>query len=305
MTQEELNKKQNRNLKRKEKRKKKKEKSGNDEFYDVISQRMETIRKKIKEDYDTSTKQKQRLSEKTLRKCIDILLHLNVADIGFYPECNSIYNSQFMKNDTTLNSDEIEEMSKELDENTFIIDKENIYIVVVKGKKTIIKHSTEKKVLFYSVKKELLISQDIDKNLENLQTIWCDTKSFGRGMKRKLCKYLDVPFDSAYGMLNFINDLEIYKKVKKIDVPLIEKENKTHNDINLQYNIDEAFEKFKISVEVHEEGFIGYNELSRFRPENQKFKFNELISSFYGDKIIRGHRIKSVRGFKGIKFKTS
>lgn len=276
-----------RNKKRREKRKKHKGKKDLKSDIASATERIQLIHKKLNE--EKNNVKKETTPSLISRSIIELLLEMNL-DNKPVPECYSFYKVKvYQSKDSNVFPRE--------DENYLEYDGEMIKFHLRNGKNTKIKfsdHIHEIVYLFDDDRIRYIFSENIWKEPSS---IWSDTKGFGRGMKRKLSSLLDVPEDYGYSMVFFMKDLELYKKKKTPSNVHIWK------NVQLEFNLDEAFDKFKSEVITSQDGFIAYDELSKFRDDKYKLKFNELIVNHYGDSVERGFRKQNKRGFKGLSFK--
>lgn len=277
-----------RNKKRREKRKKHREKKELKSDIGSATERIQNIEKQLSEQKLHSYKSDRMESDSSMitRFVIELLLSMNLEN-KVVPDCYAFYKAK-VYNDISEIKDE---------DNYFIYDGGHLEFHLINGKHTKIRFSNQRNELVYTFD-DKVINYIFQENLWKVpNTIWSDNKGFGRGLKRKLCTLLNVSENDGYTMVFFSKDLELYKNKKSsLKVNL-------WKNVQVDFNLDEAFEKFKSNVEISEDGFISYEELSQYRDDTYKLKFNKLIENYFGDSVQRGFRKQNKRGFKGIIFK--
>ncbi len=277
-----------RNKKRREKRKKNKEKKELKSDIESATERILFIEKNIELEKVNLSKSNKREQDSSIatRIIIELLLSIELQNKSV-PDCYSFYESQILQNPEMSSSDE----------NYFTFEENTLCFHLTNGKNTKIKFSDKTQEIIYTFCREKIDINHLKSVWKPPNTIWSDKKGFGRGIKRKLSNLLQVPQDYGYSMKFFMKDIELYKNKKSSSSVNLWK------DTKIEFDIDEAFEKFKSSVILEEDGFVSYDELLTFRDEIHKLKFNKLIVDHFGNKVERGFRRRNKRGFKGINFK--
>lgn len=289
--------KQKRNQRRKEKRKKDKEKKKS--RLDIVSarNRIDHLKESIIKENKLIHKKDSSYVSNLL---INLLLAIQLDSNQSLPECSAFYYLELSNDNLELSNDIVLEKSQEKSDddgkNVLYFKNDILYLCLKSGKNTRIKNSSFKKDIYYSFDTNALNFWTNERTWIKPELIWSDTQSFGRGMKRKINRLMGFSEDKGYTLVSFMKDLELIKKGKSSI------NGKIWEEDNVDLNLDEAFEKFRDDVKIDTDGFISYDELSNYRNEKYKLKFNILISEFYSEHVIRGHRHKNKRGFKGISF---
>ncbi len=278
----------NRNKRRKEKRKRNKPKRNkeNDTIIKDAKERVKLIQNRIVKEYNQDEKIKdEKIESVTSRNIIHLLLNcLPNKDNHLMPEAYSFYDTVLISNKKDIND--------KINSNYIILDGNNTTFVIKDEGRTKNSKSIEANLVEYKFNSELRIT---DETWTNPKCVWSDKKGFGRGIKRRLTSFLDIPESSGYGLSYFIKDLELVNNGRSVSSKKIWKntvEEILHEDLNSR------LKNFISNVHLDTEGFIAYDEMNDYRSDRNKNKFNSLVEEHFN--IKKGHRRLQKRGFKGI-----